>query len=113
MVSVRTDVSGRRGDRPGSPHSASARSVGNASSGTNTTATTCEEALDSLRLLNQQLTGGVLDCRAHRPSATRAFRAPAPVDPVDRIAATRGLRAWAVDRSIFCRLAYRPRMQAV
>ena len=58
MVSVRTDVSGRRGDRPGSPHSASARSVGNASSGTNTTATTCREALDSLRLLNQQLTGG-------------------------------------------------------
>ena len=50
-----------RGERSISPHSASARSVrseGERSSGTGTTATTCREALASLRLLAQQLPPG-------------------------------------------------------
>ena len=89
--------------RPGSPHSGSARSESQRSSGTGTTATACREALASLRALASQLPPGfaqtpadpavvaanlrAIGVRTHAPPSPRhgggsqsLFPLPQPID---------------------------------
>uniref|UniRef100_A0A7S2NQL1 Uncharacterized protein n=1 Tax=Haptolina brevifila TaxID=156173 RepID=A0A7S2NQL1_9EUKA len=83
---------GRSACRPGSPHSASARSESQRSTGTNTTATTCREALASLRLLAQQLPPGFGQSSTEPAVIAADLRAIGVRPPSSQSAISRGER---------------------